>query len=73
MSYRHTATIYLANGWQLDSYGNGAAYELTDTNTLVNVWLDGDDATEFRADFDRAETDHAICNLFDGYRGVMQL
>ncbi|AXQ69611.1 hypothetical protein HOU03_gp157 [Caulobacter phage CcrSC] len=55
MSYSGPITIAQGQRFQLDSYGNGAAYAFYDRTAGASVWLDGDDATQFRADFDNAE------------------
>lgn len=40
----------------LDSYGNGAAYTLRDKSARESVWLQGDDASDFREKLDTLET-----------------
>jgi hypothetical protein len=42
-------------GWQLLSYGNGAAYDWRNLAKGRTVWLQGDDAFRFRSDFEALE------------------
>ena len=65
------ATIYNRNGWELTSYGNGAAYLLRRDNK--SVFLQGDDAHLFRVAVmgdDGFMTDHCE-DAFDDYVPVM--
>lgn len=50
-------TIAKAHDFQLDSYGNGAAYALKCCDG-ASVWLSGDDATQFREELDALERAH---------------
>ena len=40
----------------LDSFGNGWAYALRKINPLKSVWVQDDDATQFREELDALET-----------------
>ena len=70
----YTATIYQRNGYSLDSMGNGWAYQLEHEASGTTVWLQDEDATEFRAEFDACDNipDPDRCarcmrDLFDRY------
>lgn len=69
----YTRAIYDRQSWQLDSHGNGAAYTLTDHFSHTSVFIQGDDATEFRKEFDAAfdQGDRAVSDFFCGYSEVM--
>lgn len=59
----YSGPIRISEGerFALDSYGNGAAYTLRDKTAKMSVWLQGDDATDFRETFDTIET---VCPHF---------
>lgn len=65
--FTNRVTIENTGHWLIDSLGNGAAYELSyvedaDDHTVENyptVFLQGDDATLFRADYDKAWQSHS--------------
>ncbi|MFN4008382.1 MAG: hypothetical protein ACK4K8_00360 [Pannonibacter sp.] len=72
-------TIYNANGWKVDSYGNGLSYKLSLTQgdgETLDTFFQGDDATIFREEFDAAdESDNAeaaFLNLFGAYAGILE-
>lgn len=43
-----TRTLAEGDGFVVDSVGNGFAYAFTDTLSGRSVWLQGDDAADFR-------------------------
>lgn len=75
MSYSGPITIYEHNGWKLDSYGNGAAYSLRRfrgaDQKSISVSIAGDDASDFRNQFDCCGDDEMMEYLFSEYIGVM--
>lgn len=64
--------IYDANGWKLLSYGNGAAYAIKQyrPDGTYSVSLQGDEASEFRAEFDAADDPR---HVFEQYSEVLEL
>lgn len=70
--YSGPVTIYQRDGWQLDSYGNGAAYALRDTESGMSLFVQGDDAATFRDEFDSAFDHDRVADCFEQYRDVME-
>lgn len=48
----NAAIIHALPGWQVTSYGNGIAYELVNRRTRQAIFFQGDDAAQFRDEFD---------------------
>jgi hypothetical protein len=74
MSYRFTATIH-AGDYKVDSYGNGAAYLVTEGIHGPDLWFQGDDAEALRAELDAADEagrprDDVLADYFDALNPV---
>lgn len=50
--FTNRVIIENTNAWRIDSLGNGAAYEFTDKRTLQTGFLQGDDATSWREEYE---------------------
>ena len=51
-----TVTIMQGQRYSLDSSGNGWAYTLRDSETRQSVWLQDDDAAQFREELETLES-----------------
>lgn len=54
--YTKQNVILKSASFELLSLGNGAAYELLSYPDAASIWLQDEDATQFRADLDAIET-----------------
>ena len=50
--YTSKIIIEHGNGFKVTSYGNGAAYEIENETSGASVFLQGDDASAWRAAYD---------------------
>lgn len=57
MAYRFSGVVAERAGFKLESYGNGAAYRFQHTESCRDVWIDGDSAAQFRADYDELDAE----------------
>lgn len=71
MSYSGPIQIFSRDGWTLESWGNGAAYTLRLASR--SCFLQGDDATNFREQFDALDASgrDPVAFLFPDYIDVM--
>lgn len=55
-----TSEVIIMSGYRhvLRSFGNGWAYELRDTVTHQSIWLQDEDATQFRTELTDLENAH---------------
>ena len=74
MSYSLNVVIAESSQFRLYSYGNGDAYHLVEVahDAEPGVFVQGDDATEFRAYFDaycesQPTINHALAELWNQY------
>lgn len=54
MGYRHTAT-WTVDRYTIHSFGNGAAYQIEGYANSRSIWMQGDDAADFREQYDYAD------------------
>lgn len=68
------ALVYINNQYQLMSYLGGMAYEIVRLWDGASVFLQGDEASDFRDEFDAAEAVSEACvnSLFSAYDDVMR-
>lgn len=73
MSYSGPICIFSRDGWTLDSWGNGAAYTLR--RGARSCFLQGDEATDFREQFDKLDASGGdpVALLFGDYAEAMDL
>jgi hypothetical protein len=73
MSYSGPITIHSADGWTLDSYGNGAAYTLSlvANGESRSCFFQGDDAATFRDEFEAACEHDRVAEMFGDYTPIM--
>lgn len=60
--YSGPKCIMEGEAFALDSYGNGAAYTLRNLAGRSSVWLQGDDARDFRNALENYEAKHPLAN-----------
>ncbi|MNK99957.1 hypothetical protein D3C87_1203750 [compost metagenome] len=72
---RGPIVIYDHDGYRLESWGNGAAYTLTRESDNASALFQGDDASQFRADFDTAFAYGRahVRRLFSDYSEIMRV
>ncbi|ERP95727.1 hypothetical protein Q669_29605 [Labrenzia sp. C1B10] len=72
-------TIHNNKGWTVESYANGACYLLSftqDDGETLSAFFQGDDATNFRDEFDLADesenAQRAFLDLFGQYSEILE-
>lgn len=59
-----TTNTFIAGNYHVKSYGNGWAYAITDQTTGESIWLQDDDADQFREDTNDFENMDSVYNYF---------
>lgn len=61
--------------YEIISHGNGLAYEVIRSGDFASVFLQGDDATIFRAEIDAADEigPHAVAYACSAYDSLMKM
>jgi hypothetical protein len=58
--------------WQVTSYGNGLAYEIVSKPSLASVFFQGEDAEQFRTEFDNLTSGLPALTFADALTVIFQ-
>lgn len=57
-------------GWQITSYGNGLVYEVLNLGCRASLFFQGDDAEQFRTEFDALTSGTVQFSFADALRCI---
>jgi len=66
----YSTTIHDLPDWRVTSWGNGLAYEIEHKPSRVGIFFEGDDADQFRTEFDNLTAGLPCLSFADALQAI---